>query len=92
MGGMTQEALAWDAHRPHWQEIANEAPIPPSRAQVLAKEPIPVVARIEWERDGLEHLDTVAWAWTARAVLVEVNDRRRQTIGVWLPLSDVTRR
>jgi len=89
---MTQEALAWDAHRERWQRLVNEWPIPARRAQVLAPAPIPVTARLEWERDGVEHLDTVAWAWTTRAVLVELHDPRRQTIGVWLSAGDVARR
>lgn len=89
---MSQEVLAWDAGRDVWQSIRNERPIPPRRAQVTAPAPVPVVARIVWARDGVEHHETVAWAWTTRAVLVELHDRRCQTIGVWLPRRDVTRR
>ncbi|MCM3659804.1 hypothetical protein M3148_02160 [Georgenia satyanarayanai] len=51
-----------------------------------------MTARVEWERDGVEEIDTVVWAWTTRAVLVELHDTRRQTIGVWLPARDVRRR
>lgn len=51
---MTREALAWDAHAEHWQAVFNELEIPPRRAQVPASVPVPVSARLEWERDGVE--------------------------------------
>ena len=89
---MTQELLAWDAHSTHWQPVLNEQPIPHRRAQVSCERPVRATARLVWERDGVEHLDTVAWAWTSRSVLVELHDRRRQTIGVWLAAHDVRRR
>lgn len=89
---MTQEALAWDAHAALWQAITNELPIPPRRAQRSLPEQPAVTARIEWERDGVELVDTIAYARTERAVLVLLHDPRRQIIGVWLPTHDVTRR
>lgn len=92
MTSVTQELLAWDAHAAQWQPIVNEQPIPPRRAQVSSGVPGRVSVRVVWARDGVEHLDTVAWSWTSRAVLVELHDRRRQTIGVWLPARDVKRR
>ncbi len=88
----TQELLSWDAHAAHWQPIRNEVPIPARRAQVSCGVPIEVTARVLWEHDGVELLETVVWAWSSRAVLVELHDRRRQTIGVWLPPCDVRRR
>lgn len=88
----TQELLSWDAHATHWQPIANERPIPARSAQVSCDIPVEVTARIEWEHDGVELLETVVWAWSGRTVLVELHDRRRQTIGVWLPAHDVRRR
>ncbi|WP_152190717.1 hypothetical protein [Georgenia satyanarayanai] len=88
---MTQELLAWDAHAAVWQCVLNEQRIPHRRAQRSCDLPVPVTARLVWEHDGEEHLETVAWAWTSRSVLVEVHDRRRQTIGVWLPARDVRR-
>lgn len=43
-----------------------------------APAPIPVRARIEWERDGGQLLDTVALGWTTWAVRVElINPRWR---------------
>lgn len=91
MGPVTQELLAWDAHAATWQPVLNECPIPHRRAQVGCGSPIPVTARVVWERDGVEEIDTVVWAWTSRSVLVEMHDVRRQTIGVWLPAHDVRR-
>ncbi|WP_413452549.1 hypothetical protein AA0Y32_10200 [Georgenia phoenicis] len=89
---MTQELLAWDAHAATWQLVLNEQPIPYRRAQVSCDLPVPVTARVVWERDGVEEVDTVVWAWTRRSVLVEMHDDRRQVIGVWLPARDVRRR
>lgn len=54
---------------------------------------IPVVARLVWEHDGAEHLDTIATAYSSDRVLVEVLDPVRHAIhGVWLDPSDVRRR
>lgn len=89
---MTQEALAWDAHSARWRALRNELEIPTRRAQRLSATPIPVVARLDWELDGIEYLGTVAWGWTTRAVLIELHDCRRQIIGAWLPATDVWRR
>lgn len=88
---MTQELLAWDAHATLWQPVLNERAIPHRRAQRSLDLPVPVRARLVWERDGVEQVDTVAWAWTSGSVLVELHDRRRQTIGLWLPAPDVRR-
>lgn len=64
----------WDAHRAYWQEITNARPIPPARLQVPARAPVAVRARIVWERDGLELIDSTASYWTARDVLVDIRD------------------
>jgi hypothetical protein len=66
----------WDADADVWQ----------------TPEPIPVTARIHWARDGIEQLDTTAVAWAGRAVLISVQDRRRQTLGVWLDAGGIQRR
>lgn len=81
---------SWDSYRDQWQDIANELPIPPRRLQHDCW--VPVTARLVWERDGLELLDTVAYAWFGRKVLVEMLDHRRYIHGVWLHISDVRRR
>lgn len=83
---------SWDAHREDWQGILNARPIPPLRVQAVARDLIPVAARIVWERDGVELVDTVATGWTSRLVLVLVTDRRTRTRGVWLDPADVRRR
>lgn len=88
----TSTVEAWWEREAHQQTITNELPIPPRRAQIDAPEPIPVIARIEWAHDGEEQLDTKAIAWTSQAVLVLISDRRRRTIGAWLPPGDVARR
>lgn len=72
------------------QAILNELPVPPRHLQHDCL--VRVGARLVWERDGLELLDTTAYAWFGRKVLVEVLDHRRQTHGVWLHISDVRRR
>lgn len=80
----------WDAHRDQWQDVLNEVAIPPRGRQHECW--VPVTARLVWERDGLELLDTIAYAWWGRLVLVEVLDRRRHIHGVWVHVSDVHRR
>lgn len=91
MGGR-QEWASWDTDRARWQTISNELPIPAASAQKVAPVPVPVHARIVWERDGLEVLDAKAIGWTSQEVLVQVLDPRRRIHGVWLPADDVRRR
>lgn len=54
-------------------------------------EPIPVRVRVRWADDGVQHLDTHATAWTTPLVLIQVDDPRSVTRGVWVPAADVTR-
>lgn len=82
--------LGWDAYADQWQDILNELPTPPRHLQHDCG--IPVTARIVWERDGLELVDTIAYAWFGRTVLVEILDPRLYTHGVWVHASDVRRR
>jgi hypothetical protein len=53
---------------------------------------VPITARIEWEHDGEEHIDTVALGWTGRNVYVRVTDTRYRLRAVWLHAADVRRR
>lgn len=87
--------LDWNGQRePAWyeghQRILNAHDVPArfTRARV----PIPVRARIEWETDGVELIDTVATAWTHSVVLVAVDDARSRFRGVWVDVGEVVRR
>jgi hypothetical protein len=51
-----------------------------------------ITARIVWEEDGQEHLDTVAAGWSGRYVYVRVPDRCYRLTSVWLNAADVKRR
>jgi hypothetical protein len=62
------------------------------RAGASARPPVPVVARIVWEEDGEEYLETVAAGWSGRLVYVRMPDRRYRLKSVWLDAADVTRR
>ncbi|GAA4289084.1 hypothetical protein [Georgenia daeguensis] len=57
-----------------------------------ARVPIPVRARIEWETDGVEFIETVATAWTHSLALVAVDDARSRFRGVWVDVGEVVRR
>jgi hypothetical protein len=54
--------------------------------------PVPVVARIVWEDDGEDYLETEAAGWTGQLVYVRVPDRRYRLTSVWLNAVDVKRR
>lgn len=87
-----ESARSWDAHHHKRQRILNAHPIPPLRDQKTGW--IHCRARIIYELDGEEWIDTVAYAWTSRLVLVQRvgQDQRWDSIGVWLDASDVRRR
>lgn len=73
------------------QRILNARPIPDRRLQSLGRGTIPVVVRLIWERDGEEHVETVARDWVGRDVLVDMDDYRWPTRGVWVDATDVQR-
>jgi hypothetical protein len=56
------------------------------------KTPVPVVARIVWEHDGEEFIETVAAGWSGQNVYVRLPDRRYRLTSVWLDAADVRRR
>lgn len=85
-GPHDQSAHHW---RRDWQRILNARPIPPRRSQRTGW--VPVVARIVWERDGVERVETAAFAWTSDLVLVQLADARYRFRGVWLVPADVER-
>jgi hypothetical protein len=53
---------------------------------------VPIAARVVWETDGEEHVDTVALGWTGQAVYVRLADPRCRTNAIWLDGADVQRR
>ncbi len=55
-------------------------------------QPVPIVARIVWEQEGEEHIDTVALGWTGRNVYVRMKDTGYQFTACWLDASDLERR
>lgn len=54
--------------------------------------PLACRARLVWEHDGVEHLETVATRWDPRSgdVYVLVPDGRCVFTGAWLSLAHVT--
>jgi len=83
-------SITYDVDR--WQRILNVQPIPPRRSQVGCH--VPVVARLVWEHDGEQWIETTADAWTRQPdfVHVELADARYRFRGVWLSPKDVGRR
>lgn len=73
-----------------WQDILNAQPVPPRGRQHDVAD-IPVRARIHWAHDGVERVDTVAFATSGRLVLVLMPDARSHFRGVWLDRDDVER-
>ena len=45
------------------------------RPQHTFHQPVPITARIVWEDDGEEHIETVALGWTRHNVYVRMPDR-----------------
>lgn len=89
---MESERLPGPAERAAlWQQLLNARPIPPRGRQRLSRHPIEVIVRLVWERDGVEHLTTLARDWVDHDVLIDLPDQRWHTGGVWLDASDVTR-
>lgn len=74
-----------------WQRATNERW--PARPRDLPEQPHPIEvwARVVWERDGEEWVQGRAVRWDRAHVLVQINDRRCQTLGFWLPPADVRR-
>jgi hypothetical protein len=54
--------------------------------------PVPVVARVDWADDGVEHVDTVALGWSGHLVRVRLTDPRWRVTALWVDGSDVRRR
>ena len=80
-----QRAKAWSPE----QRILNalEAQTP----EHTFKTPVPVVARIVWEHDGEEHIETEALGWSKGDACVQMPDSRWKFTSIWLDASDVKR-
>lgn len=71
----------------YWQKTRNDAGV---RASYRDRPPVPVRARVVFERDGEVWLDGTATRLEFDgAIFVELRDRRCQAIGAWLPPDDV---
>lgn len=71
----------------YWQEARNALPARPSYRD---RPPVPVRARVEWERDGEVWVDgTATRLGFDGAIFAELHDRRCSIIGVWLLPDDV---
>lgn len=75
------------------QDILNKR-ISPTPGQPLhrCEPPIPVWARLVWEHDGEERIETVAISWHGRIVRVQMRDDRWTPGQVYLNAEDVRRR
>lgn len=71
----------------YWQKIRNDAG---ARGSFQSRPPVPVRARVVFERAGGVWLDgTATRLGFDGAIFVELKDRRVQTIGAWLAPGDV---
>jgi hypothetical protein len=66
---------------------------PVDAATTPDRTPVPVRARVVWERAGEELIDARAMRWSGRSVMVVPVGRRCRngTLGVWLDADDVQR-
>lgn len=87
-----QESASWDSNGRLWRQIHNARDVPPMSAQRDAPLPIPVRARLVWEREGEELVNTLALGWTPTLVRVEIRDDRWRIHAAWLAAQDVARR
>jgi hypothetical protein len=53
---------------------------------------VPIAARVVWELDGEEHIETVAAGWSGHLVYVRLPDIRYRRTSVWLDAADAKRR
>jgi len=72
------------------QRILNSHGVPPGHHRDVDR-PIPVRVRLEWERDGVQVIETMAVEWTSHLVRVWMNDRRWMLGAVWVGAEDVRR-
>ncbi|WP_313420581.1 hypothetical protein [Brevibacterium casei] len=71
----------------YWQKVCNAAA---ARSSYQDRPPVPVRARVVFDRDGEAWLDGRATRLGFDGtIFVELVDRRMQTVGVWLLPDDV---
>ncbi|MGC0252637.1 hypothetical protein [Pseudactinotalea sp. Z1748] len=80
---------SWDGDKNTWEQPSNALAVPDHYTR--ARRPITVIATIIWPRSGTGQVPGIAEAWTPRAVLVYIDDRRLRIRGVWLPAHNVRR-
>lgn len=77
----------WD-----YQAVRNIEWPPDGVARLLPeRRPVPVHARVVWERDGEEWVPGQAVRWLRPVVFVLLSDDRYRGAGAWLPAADVRR-
>ena len=74
-------AAGWLAGRPVSESSTTPAPREPEHR---LDPPVPVLARIMWQDDDEEYVETEAAGWTGRLVYVRVPDTRYRLTSVWL--------
>lgn len=72
------------------QVVLNACPAPETWREARWAAP-DVRARVDWETDGVEHIETVALAWSESLVLVRLFDRRSSQHAIWLDIADTVR-
>lgn len=95
---MSTQGLGADGVPPFgWgtERIINALEVP-DRFVDIRSGPVPVRARLVWERSGVEVVETDVTGWRRvrgemPMVLVTVDDPRSVVRGVWLPVTDVQR-
>ncbi len=93
---MSKDAPTWAANRHLWQAIVNSVAIPSRHLQRDLAPKVPVRARLVWERDGQQMIETTCgiWAPTESGPVVHVwlrGDRRAQVKWCWLRVGDTVR-
>jgi len=86
---------SWNHGAHLWQDIDNERPIPPRRAQRDLWPHVPVIARLVWTLDGPQLVATTADIWArvddVTDIHIELFDPRRRARWLWLSIDDVHR-
>lgn len=91
-GPMQHATVAsWRAQPEVFQDPLNALTVPARRVQRDFLPPVDVVVRVVWPRDGTEHVEARAVAYTTRAVLCHWAEPRLRILGAWFPPSDVER-